>query len=226
VTKPKPRAVAKKESTPERIVDAAVELFNRDGVGAVTTNHIAAHAGISPGNLYYHFANREEIIRVAFGRMNAEAEKLWQLDAKDSALGEASPPMLQRILLGNLDLYARYLFFARELPALVRADPKLAKSYREVHAKRMLQLEGVLALFVGLGLLRDPGGPEKLRELIEGVWMVGMFWLPYAELAGRKPTRAEAARGALFGLEVFRAHLPESVHATLVELLNAEAQKS
>jgi AcrR family transcriptional regulator len=220
------KKVAKKESTPERIVDAAVELFNREGVAAVTTNHIAAHAGISPGNLYYHFANREEIIRVAFDRMNAEAEKLWQLDAKAPTASEPGPPMLQRILLGNLDLYASYLFFARELPALVRADPKLAKSYREVHAKRMLQLEGVLALFVGLGLLHDPGGPEKLRELIQGVWMVGMFWLPYAELAGRKPSRAEAARGALFGLEVFRAHLPDPVHAALVELLNAEAKRS
>ena len=56
--------------------------------------------------------------------------------------------------------------------------------------------------------------------------MIGMFWLPYAELAGRKPSRAEAARGALFGLEVFRAHLPDAVHAALVELLNAEAKRS
>lgn len=58
-------------STKDRIASAAVELFNASGVGPVTTNHIAAHLGISPGNLYYHFANKEEIL-VAIMRTTLE----------------------------------------------------------------------------------------------------------------------------------------------------------
>ncbi len=38
-------------NTRQRIVQAALELFNQQGERQVTTNHIAAHLGISPGNL-------------------------------------------------------------------------------------------------------------------------------------------------------------------------------
>ena len=49
--------------TKDRIIQAAVELFNAQGEQNVTTNHIAAHLSMGPGNLYYHFRNKEDIIR-------------------------------------------------------------------------------------------------------------------------------------------------------------------
>ncbi len=52
---------ARRGGTKARIVEASLELFNQHGERAMTTNHIAAHLGISPGNLYYHSRNKEEI---------------------------------------------------------------------------------------------------------------------------------------------------------------------
>src|SRR2546426_10276574 len=54
--------------TYDRIIEASLALFNEQGERNITTNHIAAHLGISPGNLYYHFHNKEEIIHQIFGR--------------------------------------------------------------------------------------------------------------------------------------------------------------
>jgi len=53
----------KRASTRQAILTTAIELFNEKGTAAVSTNHIAEAMAISPGNLYYHFANKEEIIR-------------------------------------------------------------------------------------------------------------------------------------------------------------------
>ena len=58
-------------STREKILDTALALFNKEGTAAISTNHIAEAAGISPGNLYYHFRNKEEVIRELFERLSA-----------------------------------------------------------------------------------------------------------------------------------------------------------
>ena len=52
--------------TRDRILAAALELFNQKYERKVTTNHIASHLKISPGNLYYHFKNKQEIIYELF----------------------------------------------------------------------------------------------------------------------------------------------------------------
>ena len=64
--------MAPRIKTRERIVQFSLELFNQQGERNVSTNHIAAHMEISPGNLYYHFPNKQAIIAVLF----AEYESL------------------------------------------------------------------------------------------------------------------------------------------------------
>ena len=66
-------------SNRERIIDSALSLFNARGTGAVSTNHIADAAGISPGNLYYHFNNKEAILRALFERLFTAWDETLQL---------------------------------------------------------------------------------------------------------------------------------------------------
>lgn len=229
-------------STRQRILDAAVELFNAEGVGPVTTNHIAAHLGISPGNLYYHFANKEEILREIWGEMNAAAERAWSELARPG--GEPGPagkvaldPLaLQRVVVDNLELFARYVFFARELPALLRADAELRASYRKVADARMVQLEEGLAALVDAGLLRDIGDREDLRELVETAWMIGLFCVPHAETLAPSPPRSASERaarlrdalerGALLVLRQFKPYMDPLAYTALVVLVRSELHKN
>jgi AcrR family transcriptional regulator len=224
------------KGTRQRIVDAAVELFNAEGVGPVTTNHIAAHLGISPGNLYYHFANKEEIIREVWAQMNAAAETAWGSLTPPARGGKLDPAALQGVVVANLDLFGHYMFFARELPSLLRADEVLRESYRTVADARMAQLEDALASLAKAGLLLNAGDREDLRELAETAWMIGLFCVPHAETLDASPppknakqraqrVRAAIERGALLVLRQFKPYMDPLAYTALVVLVRSELNK-
>src|SRR5215204_4237966 len=105
----------------ERILDTALALFNDAGTAPISTNHIAAAAGISPGNLYYHFRNKEQIVQALF-------ERLFDLYERVFVLPQDRPPTLvdlRRLLHLNFDLLWDYRFAYRELAVLLRRDEVL-----------------------------------------------------------------------------------------------------
>src|SRR5882762_4046575 len=117
------------ERTQGRVLEAAKELFNEQGTAVVSTNHIAAAAGISPGNLYYHFNDKQAIIRALFARYYREFDGRW---APDQDSGKNLAKFGQNLATGA-ELAWDYRFFQRELLALVRADPELRTTYETVY---------------------------------------------------------------------------------------------
>jgi len=62
--------------TAERVLETTLSLFNRFGELNVTTTLIASQMGISPGNLYYHFPTKEELINVLYEHFETRFEDL------------------------------------------------------------------------------------------------------------------------------------------------------
>ena len=54
--------------TAERILETALEMFNRFGEPNVSTTAISTEMGISPGNLYYHYPAKDELVNALFER--------------------------------------------------------------------------------------------------------------------------------------------------------------
>jgi hypothetical protein len=55
-------------STKQKILNTSIRLFNEDGMANVPLQQIAKEIGISPGNLAYHFKNKEAIIEAMMMR--------------------------------------------------------------------------------------------------------------------------------------------------------------
>ena len=57
--------------TAQRILETALEMFNRFGEPNVSTTALSAELGISPGNLYYHYPAKDELVNALFERHRA-----------------------------------------------------------------------------------------------------------------------------------------------------------
>ncbi len=119
--------------TSDKIIDTALQLFNEQGTKAVSTNHIAAAAGISPGNLYYHFRNKEDIIRAIFEQMDEYGVDQYQL------ILDKYPPgtivALENTFVMIQEYNWRYRFFKRELTALIMNDPLLKERFHTTNSR-------------------------------------------------------------------------------------------
>lgn len=118
--------------TKERILLGSLQLFNAHGATEVTTNDISKELKMSPGNLYFHYKNKEQIIREIFKKMAAETATVWKPETK---LAKKKQIHLIEFIDKNLLLYWKYRFFHRELYTLRRKDAELAKLWK-THLKK------------------------------------------------------------------------------------------
>ena len=70
--------------TKERILEVSLSMFNSFGEPNVTTNAIADEMNISPGNLYYHYRSKDEIVTKIFAQFERELDELFAM-GKDRA---------------------------------------------------------------------------------------------------------------------------------------------
>ena len=208
-------------STRDRIVDAAIRLFNESGSGAVSTNHIARALGMSPGNLYYHFRNKEEIVRAIFDRLVVAWHAAGTLPADRSpTVGD-----LRRILQSTFATVWEYRFYYRELHVLLRRDPDLARRYRDIRRSGLANIEALLAHFIAAGILRVPDAPGSLPDLARICWMLADYWLPFEELELEPVGPPDLDRGVALILRVLRPHFTDTALAELEQLERATAHQ-
>jgi len=177
--------------TKTRILDTALLLFNERGTDNVTTNHIAEALSMSPGNLYYHYRNKAEIVRALFARIQAE----WAANYAVPPDTMPSIPMMEAMLAGNFDIQARYRFFFRDLTLLLNADPELAAAYRANREAGLANTHFLITLFADAGVLHPVESKEALDDTAQLLWLVGDFWLVFKDTGGAAFSPADKDQG-------------------------------
>ena len=97
------------ERSKNQILDAALKLFSHKGYGATSVSDIAGEAGLSKGNVYHHFADKEAIFREL-------------LNVYFGAMSSPDFPFNRALATGT---------FPENLEALGRAARETARDYRE-----------------------------------------------------------------------------------------------
>lgn len=200
--------------TRDKIVHASLALFNEHGERSITTNHIAAHLGISPGNLYYHFRNKEDIIRSIFRLYEQHLESGFQpYDGKKVDVD---------LLMGYFDalFYTlwQFRFMYANLVIILSRDEALNKQYALTHEHVLERATSILTQLKQDGVLVIDD--NEITPLADTIRMVACFWisnrLTHSETT--QITKTSLYEGLLRVLMIFKAYASENAKPTFIRL--------
>jgi len=215
--------IKKPRRTAERILDTTLDLFNRFGEPNVSTTLISAELGISPGNLYYHYPAKDELINALFDRYEKALGEILQ--AADGVENVEDAWLFFHMLF---ELVWGYRFLYRDLNDLLSKNRRL-----ETHFQFVLKNKGkaMHALLDGLsrnGVARLTGA--EAAPLATSMVVVVTYWLSYEYVRDPRhalePEAAAAAmgRGAWHALALLLSHLDENSRSHLNQLAAAYVQ--
>ncbi len=181
----------KPRRTAERILDTTLDLFNRFGEPNVSTTLISAELGISPGNLYYHYPAKDELITKLFDRYDAALTEL--LRAAEDVTDIEDAWLFFHVLF---ELIWAYRFLYRDLNDLLSNNRRL-----ETHFQFVLQrkTQAVQAVLDGIGRASALRIDRRDAEPVATAMVVVLtYWLSYEYVKNpRKALEPESAGPAL-----------------------------
>jgi AcrR family transcriptional regulator len=175
-----------KRRTRSRILETSLRLFNDFGEPNVTTTVIADEMNISPGNLYYHFRSKDEIVNTLFGEFEREIEGVLAAPSARSADVEDIWLFLHLVF----EAIWRYRFLYRDLNDLLSRNRLL-----EVHFKRLLERKVQTALALCESLVAAGGMRATRTEipaLATNMVVVTTYWLSYEYVRDPRHPREQA----------------------------------
>ena len=167
--------------TRDRILVTSLALFNEEGEAHTTTIDIANELDISPGNLYYHFKGKDQIIGELF-----QQYELALSDTLRAPLEGALSPEPERVEDNWYYLYVvleemwQYRFLYHNLDDLLQRYPPMRRGFR-----RLLQLQRSALLAVCHNLLEQAvidAGEEQLLSLADNMTLALTYWFSYDQL--------------------------------------------
>ena len=175
--------------TRQRILDASLTMFNAQGEPNVTTNHIADELGISPGNLYYHFRNKDDIIEQLFARFEERMDTA--LAAPEGRLPGLEDIWLQLHLV--FEAIWDYRFLYRDLVEILSRNRRLRLRFARILKRADEQAHAVMRGLSQAGVMR--ASSDELAATATNVLVIATFWLNYASARGDKDEHAAIRAG-------------------------------
>ncbi|MEP7156975.1 MAG: TetR/AcrR family transcriptional regulator [Betaproteobacteria bacterium] len=170
--------------TRERVLRISLDLFNRHGETNVTTGHIADELNISPGNLYYHFRNKDEIIHHLFADFEKAIDVSPGADVNIADAGYIMEDMWLYLHLMFEHIWA-YRFLYRNLDDLLSRDAKLKSHFNIIIGHKRDAVIALCHALVSAKAMRAE--EEEIRALAENVLVVATYWLNFEHLRAKSP---------------------------------------
>ncbi len=167
--------------TRDRILVTSLALFNEEGEAHTTTIDIANEMEISPGNLYYHFKGKDQIIAELFQQYELALSST--LTAPIEKPLSADPGRVEDnwyYLYVVMEEMYQYRFFYHNLDDILQRYPPLRRAF-----KRLIQLKRAALFAICQTLLAQSvidARDQQLVGLVDNMTLTLTFWFSYDQL--------------------------------------------
>lgn len=190
--------------TRNEILEAALELYNRQGIEQVGTRDIARKIGISPGNLTYHFPTRNDIFHALMGRLLEDIDRALSMPVTPDHSDPLSLCYHQCLIIIGKQLDYEFIF-NRRYAELITALPDMQKLLQQVLVKRFDQWKQLNEQMVKSGLAL-----EALRKESHAhshiLNIIGLYW--HQEVAIYHPHMNREEKTAHAVALIFQSYKP------------------
>ena len=201
------------QRTRARVLAESLRLFNERGESNVTTGNIAAELGMSPGNLYYHFRNKDQIVEELF----AAFEERVDVQPRPAASGAEAIEDLWLYLHLMLEAIWDYRFLYRNLDDLLSRNRRLREHFARIIGRKHEAVVGLCESLVEARAMR--ARPGEIRALARNVLVVATYWLSFRPLLAREgEPRDDIGEGAFQVMALVAPYLVGSARAHLDRL--------
>lgn len=159
--------------TRDKILETALTMFNSQGVHAVGVRDIARAVGISPGNLAYHFPQKDVLVAALIEQLHgANTSQLVS-----PAPGPFSFEVFYRAIFGVMRNQVRYRFYQISFAELLQQSADLRGREAQLNQSRRARIELNVQRLVDGGLLDDGGVAPRFERLYEQFRIILTTWL-------------------------------------------------
>lgn len=169
------------QNTKEKIIAKAIQLFNKNGFGAVSLFEIANSLSMSRGNLTYHFKDKDQLLLTI-------ANDVWDKLEKKRQESVQLPSF--KNLHNEIQLYYQYqqdyafIFMDHH----VLTHPMIKDHFRKMTNRSIEYSKNIIAFSIELGNMKEEAFPGLYNNLAMTTWMSAFFWLPQQVIRGEKKT--------------------------------------
>jgi AcrR family transcriptional regulator len=203
------------KQTRQRILDTSLAMFNTQGEPNVTTNHIADELEISPGNLYYHFRNKDDIIEQLFARYEERMDNA--LAAPNGRLPELEDIWLQLHLV--FECIWDYRFLYRDLVEILSRNRRLRMRFARILKRADERAHLVMRGLNQAGIMR--GSADELNAAATNVLVLSTFWLNYSAARGDRDEQTAIRQGIIQVMMLLAPFLRDAERVHLNSLTRA-----
>ena len=162
--------------TRDKILLASLTLFNDEGEGNVTTVDIANELDISPGNLYYHFHGKEQIILELYAGFELEMVDILEAPLEQSL--DAQDAWFYLYIVFEQIFKHRYLY--HNLNDILQRYPDIDRRFGRLLDLKRRAASAVAEELVSAGVMT--ASERQLAHLCDSVVLTLTYWLNYTGL--------------------------------------------